>query len=85
MSDDRNIAIARITHKMKEHGIAYWMNPKTYYDQMAFVARVEVIHHKKLLAAGFTNDGFDAYTAPPGFKEEDGKRLWEESLEEAKA
>ena len=52
--------------------------------QSQMAQRTMVVHHEKLIASGHEWDGLDGYVAPAGFTEEDSKRMWAESVKEAK-
>lgn len=53
-----------------------------YFEQLRKAGATMARHHDKMIAAGFEWDGMDGYTAPPGFTEEQSRRLWEETLSE---
>lgn len=65
------------------HQVAYKFGGSQFLAQMRKAQLVTQIHHRLLIEAGYTFDGFDGYTAPSNATEQQGRDLWEQALKEA--
>lgn len=53
-----------------------------YFEQLRRAGATMARHHEKMMAAGFKWDGMDGYEAPPGFTEEQSRKMWDEAVAE---
>ncbi|QDP53509.1 MAG: hypothetical protein GOVbin4933_55 [Prokaryotic dsDNA virus sp.] len=63
--------------------MTYTFGASQFMAQMRKVDLVASIHHRLLIEAGYTFDGFDGYIAPSNVTEQLGRDLWEQALKEA--
>lgn len=63
--------------------MSYTFGASQFLAQMRKAETVARIHHRLLIEAGYTYDGFDGYIAPSNATEQQGRDLWEQALKQA--